>query len=81
MSESETVTETVEEVEDVRPIAGIGTLVFGKWEHPASHARILDLRHTSTSQPWVFHTQVDVTQTLGSAKQSCLSLIVTSTNS
>ena len=33
MSETETVTEAVEEeVEEVRPIAGIGTLVFGKWD-------------------------------------------------
>ena len=36
MSESETVTETVEEVEEVRPIAGIGTLVFGKWDASGS---------------------------------------------
>jgi len=34
MSEEEEVVETVEEepVEDERPIAGIGTLVFGKWD-------------------------------------------------
>ena len=35
MSESETVVEEEEEevvVEEVRPIAGIGTLVFGKWD-------------------------------------------------
>ena len=32
MSETEVVEEAVEEVEEVRPIAGIGTLVFGKWD-------------------------------------------------
>ena len=33
MSETETVTEAVEEeVEEVRPIAGIGNLMFGKWD-------------------------------------------------
>ena len=35
MSESEVVIEEEEIVEDVRPIAGIGTLVFGKWDASA----------------------------------------------
>ena len=38
MSESEVVVEEEQEevvVEDVRPIAGIGTLVFGKWDASA----------------------------------------------
>ena len=38
MSETEIVEEAVEEVEEVRPIAGIGTLVFGKWDASASGA-------------------------------------------
>ena len=32
MTEAEVVEEETEEVEDYRPIAGIGTLVFGKWD-------------------------------------------------
>ena len=32
MSETEVVEEVEEKVEDYRPIAGIGTLVFGKWD-------------------------------------------------
>ena len=83
MSESETVDEEVRRsrLEDVRPIAGIGTLVFGKWDASESPAKIQGLHLTSTSQPWVFLIPVDDTPTHGLEKPSCLSLSDTSTNS
>ena len=73
MSETEIVTETVEEVEEVRPIAGIGTLVFGKWD-------VSDITCKDPGLAPYINLAVDML-TLGSERQNYPSLSATSTNS
>ena len=82
MSESETVVEEeVEEVvvEEVRPIAGIGTLVFGKWD--VSDITCKDPGLAPYINLTTVGVPVDVTQTLGLEKLSYQLLNATSTNS
>ena len=82
MSESEVLVEEEEQVvEDVRPIKGIGTLVFGKWDASAITCKDPGFSPTSTSQPLAYLIlEVDM-RTLGLEKRSCLLSNATSTNS
>ena len=70
-----------ETVVDERPIAGIGTLVFGKWDAAEVVATIQVLHLMLTSQLLVYHTPVADTPTCGLESPNSVLLSATSTNS
>ena len=65
--------ETQEEpiVEEAKPIAGIGTLVFGKYDATEVVCRDPGLAPYINLSTVGVRTQADVMQMLGSEKQSC----------
>ena len=80
MSEAEMEQETSPAEEEIKPIAGIGTLVFGKWDASQVTCKDPGLAPYINLTTVVYLTPVADTPTHGLAKQSSQSSRDTSTN-